>query len=52
MTVIFVSLQSVIMILECFRVVLHKSINAVAAIAVGHHYSGEIEKETRRNMTR
>ena len=45
MTVIFVSLQSIVMIRECFWVVLHKSID-VAAIAIGHHCSGDIEKKT------
>ena len=46
-----VSLQSIIMIHECFWVVLNKSIN-VAAIATGHHCSGDIEKETRRSYDR
>ena len=51
MTVIFVSLQSIIMIRECFWVMLHKSVD-VAAIAIGHHCSGDIEKETRRSYDR
>ena len=45
MTVIFVSLH---MIRECFWVVLHKSIDVAAIATIGHHCSGDIEKETRR----